>query len=94
MCYSMGHRHDRLDALVEYARIAPMMAWLWSPIAAATSLWRGRANAQIAVAIGGASIVPGQPRVVVQIAWSTERMKQVDRTAWRPPATPGGRPVG
>ncbi len=52
---------------MDYADIAPMMGQLWSPIAAVTSSWRGRDNAQIAVAIGGASIVPDQPRVVVQI---------------------------
>ncbi len=52
---------------MDYANIAPMMGQLWSPIAAVTSSWRGRDNAQIAVAIAGASIVPDQPRVVVQI---------------------------
>ena len=52
---------------MEYDRIAPMMSQLWSPIAAVTSRWRGKANAQIAVAIGAASIVPGMPRVVLQI---------------------------
>ena len=52
---------------MDYARIAPMMGLLWSPIAAVTSLWKGKANAQICVAIGGASIVPTKPRVVVQI---------------------------
>jgi flavin reductase (DIM6/NTAB) family NADH-FMN oxidoreductase RutF len=52
---------------VEYQRIAALMGQLWSPIAAVTSQWRDKANAQIAVAIGAASIVPGKPRVVVQI---------------------------
>ncbi len=52
---------------MEYARIAPMMGLLWSPLAAVTSRWRDRPNAQIAVAIGAASIVPSMPRVVVQI---------------------------
>jgi flavin reductase (DIM6/NTAB) family NADH-FMN oxidoreductase RutF len=52
---------------MEYARIAPMMGQLWSPIAAVTSRWQDVANAQIAVAIGAASIVPTMPRVVVQI---------------------------
>ena len=52
---------------MEYKRIAPMMTHLWSPIAAVTSGWGGKLNAQIVVAIGGASIVPSQPRVVVQI---------------------------
>ncbi len=52
---------------MEYSHIAPMMGRLWSPIAAVTSRWRGKANAQICVAIGAASIVPGMPRVVVQI---------------------------
>ena len=52
---------------MEYARIAPMMGRLWSPIAAVTSQWQGKANVQIAVAIAAASIVPDMPRVVVQI---------------------------
>jgi flavin reductase (DIM6/NTAB) family NADH-FMN oxidoreductase RutF len=52
---------------MEYKRIAPMMTHLWSPMAAVTSCWEGKLNAQIVVAIGGASIVPSQPRVVVQI---------------------------
>jgi ferric-chelate reductase [NAD(P)H] len=43
------------------------MGQLWSPIAAVTSRWQEQVNAQIAVAIGAASIVPGKPRVVVQI---------------------------
>ena len=47
--------------------IAPIMSQLWSPMAAVTSAWEGKLNAQICVAIGGASIVPSQPRVVVQI---------------------------
>lgn len=50
-----------------YQRIAPLMGQLWSPIAAVTSRWQEQVNAQIAVAIGAASIVPGMPRVVVQI---------------------------
>ncbi len=52
---------------MEYQRIAPIMSLLWSPIAAVTARWGGRVNAQIAVAIGGASIVPERPRVVVQL---------------------------
>jgi flavin reductase (DIM6/NTAB) family NADH-FMN oxidoreductase RutF len=56
-----------LSDSVEYQRIAPMMGQLWSPIAAVTSRWRDKVNAQIAVAIGAASIVPNKPRVVVQI---------------------------
>ena len=52
---------------MEYSRIAPMMGRLWSPLAAVTSHWQGKSNAQIAVAIAAASIVPGMPRVVVQI---------------------------
>ena len=52
---------------MEYSLIAPMMSELWSPIAAVSSRWRDRPNAQIAVAIGAASIVPGMPRVIVQI---------------------------
>jgi flavin reductase (DIM6/NTAB) family NADH-FMN oxidoreductase RutF len=52
---------------VEYQRIAALMGPLWSPVAAVTSRWRDKVNAQIAVAIGAASIVPFRPRVVVQI---------------------------
>ena len=52
---------------MEYASIAPVMSQLWSPIAAVTSLWQGNPNAQIAVAIGAASIVPDMPRAIVQI---------------------------
>ena len=52
---------------VDYGRIAPMMSHLWSSLAAVTSHWHGKRNAQIAVAIGAASIVPGMPRVAVQI---------------------------
>ena len=52
---------------MEYSRIAPMMGRLWSPIAAVTSRWHDKSNAQICVAIGAASIVPSMPRVVVQI---------------------------
>jgi flavin reductase (DIM6/NTAB) family NADH-FMN oxidoreductase RutF len=51
----------------EYSAIAPIMGKLWSPIAAVTTSWEGKVNAQIAVSIGAASIVPDQPRVVVQI---------------------------
>lgn len=53
--------------MMDSQRIAPIMGQLWSPIAAVTSHWRGKANAQIAVAIGNASIVPNMPRVIVQI---------------------------
>ncbi len=49
------------------SKIASIMGRLWSPIAAVTSYWQGKANAQIAVAIGAASIVPHMPRVLVQI---------------------------
>ena len=52
---------------MEYSRIAPIMGRLWSPIAAVTSHWQGKSNAQIAVAIAAASIVPDMPRVVLQI---------------------------
>jgi flavin reductase (DIM6/NTAB) family NADH-FMN oxidoreductase RutF len=52
---------------MDYADIAPIMGELWSPIAAVTSSWRGQDNAQIAVAISGASIVPDKPRVAVQL---------------------------
>ena len=52
---------------MNYEKIAPVMSLLWSPIAAVTSSWQGKDNAQIAVAIGGASIVPDTPRVIVQL---------------------------
>ena len=52
---------------MEYQEIAPIMGRLWSPLAAVTCQWRGRANAQIAVAITAASIVPDRPRVLLQI---------------------------
>jgi flavin reductase (DIM6/NTAB) family NADH-FMN oxidoreductase RutF len=60
-------RLDQVSDSVDYRRIAPIMGQLWSPLAAVTSQWQGKANAQIAVAIGAASIVPARPRVVVQI---------------------------
>ncbi|MCY4367358.1 MAG: flavin reductase family protein [Chloroflexi bacterium] len=52
---------------MEYGDIAPIMGRLWSPLAAVTSQWGGKVNAQIAVAISAASIVPERPRVLVQI---------------------------
>ena len=52
---------------MDYNNIAPMMGYLWSPIAAVSSHWRGQENAQICVSIGGASIVAETPRVLVQI---------------------------
>ncbi len=52
---------------MDYVKIAPMMGNLWSPIAAVSSLWQGRANAQICVSIGAASIVAESPRVIVQL---------------------------
>ena len=52
---------------MEYRDIAPIMGRLWAPLAAVTSAWQGKANAQIAVAITAASIVPDRPRVLVQI---------------------------
>ncbi len=52
---------------MEYGDIAPIMGRLWSPLAAVTSQWQGKVNAQIAVAIAAASIVPDRPRVLVQI---------------------------
>jgi len=52
---------------MEYPDIAPIMGRLWSPLAAVTSAWQGKVNAQIAVAITAASIVPDRPRVLVQI---------------------------
>ena len=52
---------------MDYSRIAPIMSQLWAPIAAVSTVWRGKANAQIALAIGAASIVPDRPRVAVQL---------------------------
>jgi flavin reductase (DIM6/NTAB) family NADH-FMN oxidoreductase RutF len=52
---------------MDYGRIAPMMTHLWAPMAAITSAWQGKHNAQIAVAISAASIVPGKPRVSIKI---------------------------
>jgi len=52
---------------MDYSRIAPMMTHLWAPMAAVTSAWDGKHNAQIAVAISAASIVPGKPRVAIKI---------------------------
>ena len=52
---------------MEYRDIAPMMGRLWAPLAAVTTHWQGKVNAQIAVAISAASIVPQRPRVLVQI---------------------------
>ena len=52
---------------MDYSRIAPMMTHLWAPMAAVTSAWQGKYNAQIAVAISAASIVPGKPRVAIKI---------------------------
>lgn len=43
------------------------MGQLWSPLAAVTTHWQGKVNAQIAVAISAVSIVPSRPRVLVQI---------------------------
>jgi flavin reductase (DIM6/NTAB) family NADH-FMN oxidoreductase RutF len=43
------------------------MGNLWSPLAAVSSYWDGKDNAQLCLSIGGASIVPEHPRVVVQI---------------------------
>ena len=53
--------------MVDFRGIAPIMGRLWSPLAAVTCHWEGKANAQIAVAITAASIVPDRPRVLVQI---------------------------
>ena len=52
---------------MERSSVAPMMTHLWSPMAAVSSAWQGKHNAQIAVAIGAASIVPSKPRVIIQI---------------------------
>jgi len=52
---------------VDSAPISAMMGQLWSPIVAVTSQWQGKTNAQIAVSVGAASVVPEKPRVVIQI---------------------------
>ena len=52
---------------MDYQRIAPLIRHLWSPVAAVTSRDKDQVNVQIAVSIGAASIVPDQPRVIVQI---------------------------
>ena len=56
-----------VDGRMDGAKIAPIMGRLWSPLAAVTTHCEGRFNAQIAVAITAASIVPERPRVAVQI---------------------------
>ena len=53
---------------MEFADIAPMMAHLSAPMAAVSSRWGGKVNAQIAVLIGSGSVVPTMPRVLVQIS--------------------------
>ena len=52
---------------MEYRRIAPMMTHLWAPMAAVTSAWQGKHNAQIAVAISAGSIVLEKPRLAIKI---------------------------
>ena len=52
---------------MDYSRIAPMMTHLWAPMAAVTSAWQGKHNAQIAVAISAGSIVLEKPRVAIMI---------------------------
>ena len=52
---------------MEYSDIAPMITHLWAPMAAVTSAWQGKHNAQIAVAISAASIVLEKPRVAIKI---------------------------
>ena len=52
---------------MDYDNIAPILGNLWSPLAAVSSHWEGRDNAQLCLSIGGASIVAERPRVVVQI---------------------------
>ena len=52
---------------MDYSRVAPMMTHLWAPMAAVTSSWQGKDNAQIAVAISAGSIVLEKPRVAIMI---------------------------
>ena len=47
--------------------VSPIMGRLWSPVAAVTCEWQGESNAQIAVSVCAASVVPSQPRALVQI---------------------------
>ena len=54
-------------AAVDPAKLAPIMGLLWAPVTVVTSHLNGAVNAQIAVAIGAASIVPEAPRLLVQI---------------------------
>lgn len=63
----MTNVNPYLSEIVDSRDIAPIMGRLWSPLAAVTSRWREEVNAQIAVAITAASIVPDRPRVLVQI---------------------------
>ena len=44
-----------------------MISHLWAPMAAVTSAWQSKHNAQIAVAISAASIVLEKPRVAIKI---------------------------
>lgn len=43
------------------------MGRLWAPLAAVTTSFNGKTNAQIAVSVAAASIVPARPRIAVQI---------------------------
>ena len=52
---------------MDYSSIPLVMSELWAPLAAVSTSWRGETNAQIALAIAAASIVPDRPRVVVQL---------------------------
>ena len=52
---------------MEYRRVAPMMTHLWAPMAAVTSAWQGKHNAQIAVAVSAGSIVLEKPRLAIKI---------------------------
>jgi flavin reductase (DIM6/NTAB) family NADH-FMN oxidoreductase RutF len=53
--------------LDNHQRLAPMLGRLWAPLAAVTTFQSNKANAQIAVSIAAASIVPARPRIAVQI---------------------------
>ena len=53
--------------IVDPQQLAPIMGLLWAPVTVVTSRLDGVVNAQIAVAIGAASIVPEAPRLLVQI---------------------------
>lgn len=65
---------------MDYAKIAPIMGNLWSPLAVVSSNWQGRDNAQLCLSIGGASIVPERPRVVTHIYKTNHSHEMIARS--------------